>query len=300
MKETSRASVKIRGGTSGPLDERISIVASGPGLLKLREQVATQDQFFTVHNGTVNPFEDLDEKNLQPVFCRVFQQYLHIPIPKRAWFSVLAEATCVVDNSRSPVLDPASSADNEPTEFLGLNVNSTEVDGWKYVALKPPELAGLIFGVSEYICNDFGIQSRSEIQKSKRYPSDSPARICWTPSSSSIELVHAKEGTLTLDLDTQKVEDLRKLCDEVISRLPNFARLNLPPSTASATTSLQGVWSNILKFVAIASILGVGTWTLSRSLGRKHPAEAPSVSKKTASVVKVRKESKDTTSRGKK
>lgn len=278
--------MKIRGGASGPLDERLSILASGPGVVKLREQVATQEKFFTVRNGTVNPFEDLDEKNLQPLLCRVFQQYLRSPIPKRSWFSVMPEKASIVNDGGSPALDPASDAGDEQTNFLGLDVNSMGSTSWEYATLEAPELAGLIFGVSEYICNDFGIQSQSRNEKSRRYPSDSRVCISWTPSSSALEVISDKGHTLMIDLDAKRVEDLRKLCDEVISRQPTFVRLNLPSSSTNAS---KGVWSTVLRVVAATSIVAAGIWLASRSLGRKHAVEdVPSGSKKEASVVKVK------------
>ncbi|GMH36037.1 hypothetical protein BSKO_03905 [Bryopsis sp. KO-2023] len=282
LDESPCASVTIRGGPNMGFDERISFRASGPGVKRLREQMA-RDRW-VVKLREENPFEGVEEKDMMASFVRFVQSYLRMPVPERAWFSAEKGDTEGSDmgnaNSGSEEeeeVDMGREIPDRPGHFRGLRIMCMRVPKYKWVKLEPAELMGLIYGLSEYICDDFGIRSRgSSGKKCRRYPSDAPVRICWTPDTSSIELL-ALDGSLCLELSGEKVDDLRQICDEVIRRIPDFVRLS-PPPRPPPSKNLWGVrWGSVWRTTTVVGVVLVAGFGLVRSgvVGGRSPPGSP-------------------------
>lgn len=249
LKDRSVATVKILGGAYGPLDEKITVVVEGPGLPDLRRQMEKTRSVVKLFNGAVDPFEDVEEKTMSQAHCRVTQHNLRLPVPSKCWFSVEGSKTIV-----EQVNSEKKEAVSVPGDYLGIQVNSLKTPNYKWAMLEPQELKGLILGVSEFICDDFEIRSKANGTKCRRYPRDAPVRVCWTPKSSKIEIV-SDEEVISLQLDSNMLDDLRNLCDEIIRRIPNFVRLSSSQWPVLQTSPPGGILRTAMKIGAVSMVL---------------------------------------------
>ena len=276
----------IRGLQSGYHDVHYALRVRGRGVEKLRERMRRKRDLTRFLLGIQDPFEGIQESSIFTHAAKVYEQVMKIPRADTVWIGILS-------NEDPPL---PSHFQHRPSEkhkkikgFTSkvLNRQQTEEDTtWICEEISFDQLEALILGLSEYLCDDFGLKSMDKHNRDPiLYPADSHPRISWHPEETHLELAIG-DVVYQKRLTSVMIRQLREIGDFILQNGKDVVLLNPPlPQYALDDNgfSVFRAQSKAWRWVLILSILISGCY-----LGFFRRAETERAVSKISETVKTR------------
>ena len=281
-----RTQALIRGLQSGYHDVRYTLRVRGRGVERLRERMRRKRDLTRFLLGIRDPFEGIQESGVFTHAAKVYEQVMKIPRADAVWIGILSNG--------DPPLPPHFQyrPSEQPKRIKGftskvLTRQETEEDGtWICEEISFDQLEALILGLSEYLCDDFGLKSTDKHNRDPiLYPSDSHPRISWHPDETHLELVIG-DTVYQKRLTSVMIRQLREVGDFILQNGKDVVTLNPPLPQYALEDDGFGVFrakSKAWGWVLLLSILISGCY-----LGFFRRAEAERVVSNISETVKRR------------
>lgn len=247
-------------GVANKMSDRIrySLRCHGPGVEQLRSQIQDGVQITQFLDGIHDPFEGIPEYQIFKDGVRIIERILTIPKAKHIWVAI-----------RDPEYKTDESVSFEKTgdlEFSGFT--STVVQAmekrdseWDSLELSKQQLVAFLLGMSEYLCDDFGVKSRTDAKSMIFYPTDTPLKLGWLPQETVLYCEGVK-GLHQLPLNPQMIQELKEMCDFLIESVSDLVLISPPlPRYILEQAEVKNRKTRTLKTLFFTSlVLLLGLW----------------------------------------
>ena len=233
---------------------QFSLRCKGPFIEKLRKQMREKRDITRFLLGTQDPFKGVEERNVFTHGVKVYEEVMRVPRADVIRVGILKESRQSLPETALPL-----SASNKIKGFTSRLLNRQQGDGeWICAEIDVDALNGFLLGLSEYLCDDFGLKdSVSPLGEQIQYPTDGRLRLSWSPSKTSLDLhvgdeVYRKKLTPAMILEVREIADyLLRRADDVVQLKPPLPRYLLDSRDGSRKKTWAAVFMFTLAIVGI-------------------------------------------------
>lgn len=245
---------------------KFSLRCRGSAVEKLRKQMREKRDITKYLYGVGDPFENEEEYSVFRDVAIIYDHLIKIPQPDVIRIGIRSDASLPVSSDFEPSF--GSQKFKGFSSKLLRRIKDDEAQ-WICREMNEMEMNGFLLGMSEFLCDDFGLKSMTEASKSIRYPTENPLRLCWSPEKTHLECV--VDGKLFEKPLTQSMLlELRNICDVILSRSDAFITLKPPlpvyvlDPACHPKRKNAGWWFLFSGFVLLIAFLGIFTRTESQ------------------------------------
>lgn len=208
--------------------------------------------------GTRDPFEGISESSVFKQTPKVYEQVIKVPKADVVRVGILSEGK---EQIKLPDTNP--QAQQKVKGFKSLLLEREEGSQWICGEIDPAGLDAFLLGLSEYLCDDFGLKSIPEsVSAGVRYPSDGNLRLSWSPKETHLELV-LDGDVYQKKLNLYMINELRQIGDFLLQNAKEIVHLSPPlpryiledPKRKQQQSLLLLVTFSVMAF--IAAYLGI-------------------------------------------
>lgn len=207
-------------------DDRIRyrLRCHGPGVEKLRSQIQDGVQITQFLDGIHDPFEDIPEYQIFKDAVRIIERILTVPKAKHIWVGIRDP-----EYKTDETVSIEKKGNSEYSGFTSTVVQAMEKQDsdWDSLELSEQQLVAFLLGMSEYLCDDFGLKSRPDLKSMIFYPTDTPLKLGWLPQKTVLYCEGVK-GLHQLTLSPQMIQELKEMCDLLIETVSDLVLLSPP------------------------------------------------------------------------
>eukprot|EP00210_Caulerpa_lentillifera_P002543 g2440.t1 len=203
---------------------RFSMRCQGTGVDKLRSQIQNGVQITQFLGGSHDPFENIPEQQIFRHCSRVITRILTVPKAKHIWVGLTDQEFKTKEDSLFEVSGASTFCGFSSTTICAMEM---EESVWDCLPLTEGQLVAFLLGMSEYLCDDFGIKSIHRGDSMIFYPTDTPLKLGWLPTET---VLHCKgyKGHHKIPLSPQMVNEVKLMCDFLIENVSDLILLSPP------------------------------------------------------------------------